>query len=81
MLELEKEYTIITICDKKILVNIQITYKRFIELVMKGNWQEDLCLDDFMDYLIVNKLIITNWHILPNAEIMIVYVRKEKGED
>ena len=39
MLELEKEYTIITICDKKILVNIQITYKRFIELVMKGNWQ------------------------------------------
>lgn len=39
MLELEKEYTIITICDKKILVNIQITYKRFIELVMDGNWQ------------------------------------------
>lgn len=52
MLELEKEYTIITICD-----------------------------NDFMDYLIVNKLIITNWHILPNTEIMIVYVRKEKGED
>lgn len=32
MLELEKEYTIITICDKKILVNVQITYKRFLEL-------------------------------------------------
>ena len=42
---------------------------------------EDLYLDDFMDYLIVNKLIITNWNILPNAEIIIVYVRKEKGED
>ena len=39
MLELEKEYTIITICDRKILVNVQITYKRFLELVMDGNWQ------------------------------------------
>lgn len=39
MLELEKEYTIITICDKKILVNIQITYKRFLELLIEGNWQ------------------------------------------
>lgn len=39
MLELEKEYTIITICDRKILVNVQITYKRFLELVMNGNWQ------------------------------------------
>ena len=39
MLELEKEYTIITICDKKILVNVQITYKRFLELLMDGNWQ------------------------------------------
>lgn len=39
MLELEKEYTIITICDKKILVNIQITYKRFLELLREGNWQ------------------------------------------
>lgn len=39
MLELEKEYTIITICDKKILVNVQITYKRFLELLIEGNWQ------------------------------------------
>lgn len=39
MLELEKEYTIITICDKKIFVNIQITYKRFLELLIEGNWQ------------------------------------------
>lgn len=39
MLELEKEYTIITICDRKILVNVQTTYKRFLELVMDGNWQ------------------------------------------
>lgn len=39
MLELEKEYTIITICDKKILVNTQITYKRFLELLIEGNWQ------------------------------------------
>lgn len=38
MLELEKEYTII-ICDKKILVNVQITYKRFLELLIEGNWQ------------------------------------------
>lgn len=53
-------------------------------IVYDGNIRpclEDLCLDDFMDYLIVNKLIITNWLILPNTEIMIVYVRKEKGED
>lgn len=53
-------------------------------IVYDGNRRpclEDLYLDDFMDYLIVNKLIITNWHILPNAEIMVVYVRKEKGED
>ena len=39
MLELEKEYTIITICDKEILVNIQITYKSFLELLIEGNWQ------------------------------------------
>ena len=39
MLELEKEYTIITICDKKIHVNVQITYKRFLELLIEGNWQ------------------------------------------
>lgn len=39
MLELEKEYTIITICNKKILVNVQITYKRFLELLIEGNWQ------------------------------------------
>ena len=39
MLEFEKEYTIITICDKKILVNVQITYKRFLELLIEGNWQ------------------------------------------
>lgn len=39
MLDLEKEYTIITICDKKILVNVQITYKRFLELLIEGNWQ------------------------------------------
>lgn len=39
MLELLKEYTIIVICDKKILINIQITYKRFLELLLKGNWQ------------------------------------------
>lgn len=53
-------------------------------IVYDGNTRpclEDLCLDDFMDFLIVNKLIITNLLILPNTEIMIVYVRKEKGED
>lgn len=39
MLELLKEYTIIIICDKKILINIQITYKKFLELLIEGNWQ------------------------------------------
>lgn len=39
MLELLKEYTTIVICDKKILINIQITYKRFLELLIEGNWQ------------------------------------------
>lgn len=53
-------------------------------IVYDGNRRpclEDMYLEDFMDYLIVKKLIITNWYLLPNSENMLVFVRKEKGED
>lgn len=53
-------------------------------IVYDGNRRpclEDMYLEDFMDYLIVKKLIITNWYLLPNNENMFVFVRKEKGED
>lgn len=53
-------------------------------IVYDGNRRrclEDMYLEDFMDYLIVKKLIITNWYLLPNNENMLVFVRKEKGED
>lgn len=52
-------------------------------IVYDGNRRpclEDMYLEDFMDYLIVKKLIITNWYLLPNSENMLVFVRKEKGE-
>ena len=51
-------------------------------IVYDGNRRpclEDMYLEDFMDYLIVKKLIITNWYLLPNSENMLVFVRKEKG--
>lgn len=53
-------------------------------IVYDGNRRpclEDMILEDYMDYLIINKLIITNWYVLPNEEIILVFVRKEKGAE
>ena len=38
MLKFLNEYNIICICDNKILVHRGMTYERFLEIVMEGNW-------------------------------------------
>lgn len=53
-------------------------------IVYSGNRRpcvQDMDLDEFFDYLIVKRLIITSWYILPNSENILVVVRKEKEEE
>lgn len=38
MLKFLNEYNIICICDNKIFVHRGMTYERFLEIVMEGNW-------------------------------------------
>ena len=39
MLKFLNEYNIICICDNKIFVHRGMSYERFLEIVMEGNWQ------------------------------------------
>lgn len=39
MLKFMKEYQIICVCDNRILIHKNMTYERFLEILMEGKWQ------------------------------------------